>query len=97
MDETVTGVHIVWYSIATIHTGIQAHCYNEKMTTWNIAAIFLSRTGAYKLTWSKVSPASAIHQTVQSHQSESIRNYSPSKLIEKIWFLTRVCYNSLQS
>jgi len=51
-----------------------------KVTKWNIAAIFLWRRGAYKFTSSKVSLASAIHQTMQPHQSESIRNYSPSKL-----------------
>lgn len=62
-----------------------------KMTTWNIASIFLSRRGVYKFTWSKVSPASAIYQTVQFHQSESIRNYSQSKLHWK----ALICYQSL--
>lgn len=62
-----------------------------KMTKWNIAAIFLWRRGAYKFTSSKVSLASAIHQTLQPHQSESIRNYSPSKLHWK----ALICYWSL--
>lgn len=62
-----------------------------KMTTWNIAAIFLWRRGAYKFTRSKVSLASAIHQTMQPHQSESIRNYSPRKLHWK----ALICYWSL--
>lgn len=62
-----------------------------KVTKWNIAAIFLWRRGAYKFTPSKVSLTSAIHQTMQPHQSESIRNYSPSKLHWK----ALICYWSL--
>lgn len=62
-----------------------------KVTKWNIAAIFLWRRGAYKFTSSKVSLTLAIHQTMQPHQSESIRNYSPSKLHWK----ALICYWSL--
>lgn len=62
-----------------------------KLTKLNIAAIFLRRRGTYKFTSSKVSLASAIHQTLQPHQSESIRNYSPSKLRWK----ALICYWSL--
>lgn len=62
-----------------------------KVPKWNIAAIFLWRRVAYKFTSPKVSLTLAIHQTMQPHQSESIRNYSPSKLHWK----ALICYWSL--
>lgn len=61
---------------------------NDKM---KYSSHFSWRRGAYKFTSSKVSLTTAIHQTMQPHQSESIRNYSPSKLHWK----ALICYQSL--